>query len=45
MLQNVITDIIKQMLDNQLRKMEEDKTLERIIYAEKQPRVEHKILI
>ena len=43
MLQKAIPDISKQMLVNQLREMEEDKILERIIYAEIPPRVEYKI--
>ena len=43
MLQRAIPDISKQMLVNQLREMEEDKILERIIYAEIPPRVEYKI--
>lgn len=43
MLQKAIPDISKQMLVNQLREMEDDKILERIIYAEIPPRVEYKI--
>ena len=35
--------ISKQMLVTQLRELEEDKILERIIYAEIPPRVEYKI--
>lgn len=42
-LQRAMPDISKQMLVNQLREMEEDKILERIIYAEIPPRVEYKI--
>ena len=42
MLQKAIPDISKQILVNQLREMEEDKILERIIYAEIPPRVEYK---
>lgn len=43
LLQRVIADISKQMLVNQLRELEEDKIVERIIYAEIPPRVEYKI--
>jgi DNA-binding HxlR family transcriptional regulator len=43
MLQKAIPDISKQMLVNQLREMEKDNILERIIYAEIPPRVEYKI--
>lgn len=43
MLQKAIPDISKQMLVNQLREMEHDFILERIIYAEIPPRVEYKI--
>jgi len=42
-LHRVIPDISKQMLVNQLRELEEDGILERIIYAEIPPRVEYKI--
>ena len=42
-LKKIIPDISKQMLVNQLRELEEDKILERIIYAEIPPRVEYKI--
>ncbi len=42
-LQKVIPDISKQMLVNQLRELEEDKIIERIIYAEIPPRVEYKL--
>ncbi len=41
LLQKVIPDISKQMLVNQLREMEEDKLIERIIFAEIPPRVEY----
>ncbi len=43
MLQKAIPSISKQMLVNQLREMEADQILERIIYAEIPPRVEYKI--
>lgn len=43
MLQRGIPAISKQMLVNQLRELEEDGILERIIYAEIPPRVEYKI--
>ena len=43
MLQKALPVISKQMLVNQLRELEEDKILERIIYAEIPPRVEYKI--
>jgi DNA-binding HxlR family transcriptional regulator len=43
MLQRAMPDISKQMLVNQLRELEEDKILERIIYAEIPPRVEYKV--
>lgn len=39
----LIQDISKQMLVNQLRELEEDKIIERIIYAEIPPRVEYKL--
>jgi len=42
-LQRALPIISKQMLVNQLRELEEDKILERIIYAEIPPRVEYKI--
>jgi DNA-binding HxlR family transcriptional regulator len=42
-LQKTIPQISKQMLVNQLRELEEDQILERIIYAEIPPRVEYKI--
>jgi len=38
-----IPAISKQMLVNQLRELEEDQIIERIIYAEIPPRVEYKI--
>ena len=43
LLQKVMPDISKQMLVNQLRELEEDKIIERIIYAEIPPRVEYKM--
>jgi DNA-binding HxlR family transcriptional regulator len=43
MLQKAIPDVSKQMLVNQLRELEGDHILERIIYAEIPPRVEYKI--
>lgn len=43
LLQKVMPVISKQMLVNQLRELEEDKIIERIIYAEIPPRVEYKI--
>lgn len=42
-LQRAIPDISKQMLVNQLRELEEDKIIDRIIYAEIPPRVEYRI--
>lgn len=42
-LQRLIPDISKQMLVNQLRELEEDKIIERIIYAEIPPRVEYEL--
>jgi DNA-binding HxlR family transcriptional regulator len=42
-LQRAIPEISKQMLVNQLRELEDDKILERIVYAEIPPRVEYKI--
>lgn len=43
MLKRAIPDISKQMLVNQLRELESDSILDRIIYAEVPPRVEYKI--
>jgi len=43
MLQRAIPTISKQMLVNQLRELEEDKIIERMIYAEIPPRVEYKV--
>jgi DNA-binding HxlR family transcriptional regulator len=42
-LQKMIPDISKQMLVNQLRELEEDKIIDRTIYAEIPPRVEYKL--
>lgn len=42
-LQKAIPLISKQMLVNQLRELEEDKIIDRIIYAEIPPRVEYKV--
>src|ERR1700689_1300455 len=42
-MQRAMPLISKQMLVTQLRELEEDKILERIIYAEIPPRVEYKI--
>lgn len=42
-LQKAIPAISKQMLVNQLRELEEDHIIERIIYAEIPPRVEYKL--
>jgi len=42
-LQRMIPDINKQMLVNQLRELEEDKIIDRIIYAEVPLRVEYKL--
>jgi DNA-binding HxlR family transcriptional regulator len=43
LLRKVMPDISKQMLVNQLRELEDDKIIERAIYAEIPPRVEYKI--
>lgn len=43
MLQKAIPDISKQMLVNQLRELESDGILDRIVYPEIPPRVEYKI--
>ncbi|MDB5090350.1 MAG: HxlR family transcriptional regulator [Mucilaginibacter sp.] len=43
MLQRAIPVISKQMLVNQLRELEEDKIISRIIYAEIPPRVEYAV--
>jgi DNA-binding HxlR family transcriptional regulator len=42
-LQRAIPLISKQMLVNQLRELEEDRIIERLIYAEIPPRVEYKV--
>jgi DNA-binding HxlR family transcriptional regulator len=44
-LKKAIPQISKQMLVNQLRELEEDKIIDRIIYAEVPPRVEYKITV
>lgn len=41
MLQRAIPDISKQMLVNQLRELEDDNILQRIVFAEVPPRVEY----
>ena len=43
MLQKAIPDISKQMLVNQLRELEDDNILRRIVFAEIQPRVEYEL--
>lgn len=43
MLQKAIPVISKQMLVNQLRELEQDKIIDRIIYAEIPPKVEYKV--
>jgi len=43
LLQKAIPSISKQMLVNQLRELEEDLLIERIIYAEIPPRVEYNL--
>ncbi len=43
MLKRAIPDISKQMLVNQLRELEADNILERIVYAEVPPKVEYRI--
>jgi DNA-binding HxlR family transcriptional regulator len=43
LLQKVIPQISKQMLINQLRELEEDKIIERKVFAEVPPRVEYHI--
>ena len=42
-LQKLYQDISKQMLVNQLRELEEDKIIDRIIFAEIPPRVEYEL--
>ncbi len=43
LLKKAIPTISKQMLVNQLRELEEDKIIDRVIYAEIPPRVEYKV--
>jgi DNA-binding HxlR family transcriptional regulator len=43
LLQKAMPDISKQTLVNQLRELEEDKIIERLIFAEMPPRVEYTI--
>lgn len=43
LLQKAMPDISKQTLVNQLRELEEDKIIDRLIFAEVPPRVEYKI--
>ncbi len=43
MLQKAIPDISKQMLVNQLRELEDDNILHRIVFAEIPPRVEYSL--
>lgn len=43
MMQRAIAGISKQMLVNQLRELEEDKIIQRTIFAEVPPRVEYKM--
>jgi DNA-binding HxlR family transcriptional regulator len=43
MLQKAIPDVSKQMLVNQLRELEEDNILQRIVFAEIPPRVEYSL--
>jgi DNA-binding HxlR family transcriptional regulator len=43
MLQKAIPDISKQMLVNQLRELEDDNILQRIVFAEIPPRVEYEL--
>ena len=43
LMQKAMPDISKQMLVNQLRELEEDKIIERIIFAEIPPKVEYKM--
>jgi DNA-binding HxlR family transcriptional regulator len=43
MLQKAIPDISKQMLVNQLRELEDDKILQRTVFAEIPPRVEYSL--
>lgn len=43
LMQKAMPGISKQMLVNQLRELEEDKIVERMVYAEVPPRVEYKI--
>ena len=43
MLQKAIPTISKQMLVNQLRELEDDKIIERSVFAETPPRVEYTV--
>ena len=43
LLQKAMPDISKQTLVNQLRELEEDEIIERILFAETPPRVEYKV--
>ncbi|MEI9959519.1 MAG: helix-turn-helix domain-containing protein [Ferruginibacter sp.] len=45
LIQKAMPDISKQMLVNQLRELEEDNIVERVIHAEKPPRVEYRITV
>ncbi|HVD97706.1 MAG TPA: helix-turn-helix domain-containing protein [Cytophagaceae bacterium] len=45
MLQKALPQISKQMLVNQLRELEDDGIIDRLVYAEVPPRVEYKITV